>query len=104
MNPAVVWPVIGVVAVICIGMRAAGPMILHDRELPDAAVLVIDALAPALLAGLIVVDLVGPHWHDLDWTMVPALPLAALLRWFRAPDLACVAAAMALTILLRAIT
>jgi branched-subunit amino acid transport protein len=99
-----IWPAVIIVAVICIGLRAAGPMVLRDHDLPPRATLVIDALAPALLAGLIVVDLLGPKWHDFDWTMLPALPVAAALRWKHVPDLACLVAAIGITVALRAVS
>jgi len=98
-----IWLTIGIVAVICIGLRAAGPMLLRDRELPGPATAVIDMMAPALLAGLIVVELLGAHWEHLDWTMLPALPIAAALRWWKVPELACIAVAIAVTVLLRAV-
>ncbi len=89
---------------ICIALRAAGPMLLRDRDLPPRASVVIDALAPALLAGLIVAELLGARWRDLDWTMLPALPIAAALRWKHVPDLACLAVAIAVTVVLRRFT
>ena len=102
MNAQLIWPVVITVAIICGALRAAGPMVLRDAELPPRASLVIDALAPALLAGLIVVELLGPHWHDFDWTILPALPVAVALRWRRVPDLGCIAVAIAVTVVLRA--
>ncbi len=104
MNRELIWPAVIIVAVICIALRAAGPMLLRDAELPPRAKLVIDALAPALLAGLIVAELLGPHWRDLDWTLLPSLPVAAVLRWWQVPDLGCLAGAIAITVLLRALT
>ena len=29
-----------------------------------------------LLTGLVVVELAGPRWADLDWTTLPALAMA----------------------------
>jgi uncharacterized membrane protein len=103
MTDAEIWTVIGMVAVICIALRATGPMLLRDRHLSPRATAVIDGLAPALLAGLIIVELLGPRWHDVDWTMLTALPVAAVLRWRQVPELACIAVAVVITVVLRAV-
>lgn len=95
------WGVILAVAVISAGIKAAGPMLLQDREFPPRVALVIDALAPALLAGLIVVELLGQRWREADWTVLPGLALGGLLRLLKVPDLLCVLAAVVGTALVR---
>ena len=58
--------------------------------------------APALLAGLIVTDFAGPKWSEADWTL--AAGLAATIAYLRrAPVLASVAIALAVTATLRAV-
>lgn len=95
------WVVIVAVAVISAAIKAAGPVILQDHEFTPRTATVIDALAPALLAGLVVVQLLGHRWEGVDWTVAPGLALALLLRWRKMPDVACVAAAVAVTIAVR---
>jgi len=92
------------VALISAAMKAAGPMLLLDRQFPPRVAAVIDALAPALLAGLVVVELLGHRWEEADATVVPGLLLAVALRWRTpCPDALCVAAAAVATIAVRAL-
>ena len=51
-----VWLTIGVLAVATVLIRAAGPVLLGGRELPERVQGVIALFAPALLAALVVVD------------------------------------------------
>lgn len=50
-----VWTSIAVVAVANFGIKAAGPVLLGDRELPRPVVAVIALLGPALLTALVIV-------------------------------------------------
>lgn len=90
-------------AVINFAYKAAGPAILGDREFSPRTQLVLDALPAALLAGLIVVDLLGRYWENVDWTVLPGLGVAVLLRAFRQPHLICIALAVVCTAILRAL-
>jgi uncharacterized membrane protein YhaH (DUF805 family) len=99
-----VWLVIGVVAVLNIVLKAAGPAILGERQLPGRAVGVVDALAAALLAGLLVTALLGTRWRDADASVLPGLLAAVGLALARVPALVCVAAAVVVTIGVRALT
>lgn len=95
--------IIGIVALALINFayKAAGPAILGDREPSPMVSDLITAMSPALLAGLVTVDLLGPRWKDFDWTMLPGLAAAAIAYRRGVPDLACVAAAVIVTALLR---
>lgn len=99
------WLAVGIVAVLSAVTKALGPVLLGGRTLPPAARAVIALLAPALLAALVVVDVVGPRWSTFDWT-VPAGLLAAVLArlTLRAPDLLAIFAGVAVTALLRLLT
>jgi hypothetical protein len=44
---------------------------------------------------------VGGRWSAADATVVPGLAVAGLAWWLRIPQLACVAVAIAVTILVR---
>lgn len=98
----VLWLAVIIVAVINLTMKAFGPVALGGRTLPVPVRAVIALLAPALLAGLIVVETAGPHWADFDWT-VPAGLLAVVVArlLLRAPDLLAILAGVAVTALLR---
>ena len=82
-------------------MRASGPLALGDRQLPPNALKVTSLLAPVLLAGLVVVDLGGARWSDLDWTQVLGVGVAGLARLLKAPMLVAVVCGVATTALVR---
>jgi len=99
------WLAIFLAAAISLLIKAAGPALLGERELPAWSRGVIALLAPALLAGLVVVDLFGPHWSVLSWQMVGGLAVVIVVRQFaKAPMLVAVLAGMAATALLRLVS
>ena len=55
----VTWLVIVVVGVVTIAFKAAGPVLLGNRELPPRVASVVEVLAPAMLAALVVTQTVG---------------------------------------------
>lgn len=94
-----IWVVVVAVAVVSAAFKAAGPVVLQDRTFPPRTAAVIDALAPALLAGLVVVALLGQRWQAADATVVPGLVVAVVLRRAaRCPEYLCVAAAVLVTV------
>jgi branched-subunit amino acid transport protein len=95
------WLSVLVVTVATWLMKSSGPLALGDRQLPPNALKVTSLLAPVLLAGLVVVDLGGAKWSDLDWTQVLGVGVAGLARMFRAPMLLAVVCGVATTALLR---
>ena len=50
---SVVWLCVLVVGVATVAIKASGPVLAADRELPQGAARVVDLLAPALLAALV---------------------------------------------------
>jgi branched-subunit amino acid transport protein len=92
-----------VLAVVNFAFKALGPAVLGDREFPPRLRAAVDALPAALLAGLLMVDLLGPRWRDFDWTMLPGLAVALGLRLARRSHLVCIVAAVACTAALRAL-
>jgi uncharacterized membrane protein len=95
---------VAALAVINFAFKAAGPALLGDREFSARTHAVLDALPAALLAGLIVVDLLGPRWADADWTMAAGLLTAGVARTRHAPHLLCILAGVVVTAGLRALT
>ena len=97
--------VIAVVALALLNFayKAAGPALIGDRAFPERVQAVVDALPAALLAGLLVVDLVGDRWKDADWTALPGLAVAGALALVRAPHLLCIAAGVLTTAAARAL-
>ncbi|MEU6082684.1 AzlD domain-containing protein [Streptomyces sp. NPDC047108] len=94
------WAILGA-AVVSFAFKAVGPAVLGDRQLPTPARAVIALLAPALLAGLVVVAVTGPGWKDLDLALVAGLAAAAGARLCRAGMLVAVLVGVVVTALLR---
>jgi branched-subunit amino acid transport protein len=104
MSTSTLWATMLIVAAVSIGIKAAGPALLGDRTLPSWTSGVIAALAPALLTGLILTDVVGPGWSALDWRLCTGLGAAATAYLLRAPILIAIALGVAVTAGLRAMT
>ncbi|AXB44020.1 AzlD domain-containing protein [Amycolatopsis albispora] len=96
-----VWAGILLVAAVSVAIKAAGPALLGDRELPSWASGVIAALAPALLAGLVVTDVTGQGWTAVDWRLLAGLGVAAGAYSVRLPALPSIALAVVVTAGLR---
>jgi len=84
-------------------MKASGPVALGDRQLPPRFRSVIAMMAPALLAGLIVVELGGPGWSEVDGAQVAGVAAAGVARLLRAPMLVAVLAGVVVTATIRAL-
>lgn len=95
------WLSVLAVTVATWAMKASGPLALGDRQLRPTAIKVTTLMAPVLLAGLIVVDLGGAGWNDLDWEQVLGVGVAGLARTVKAPMLLAVVCGIAATALLR---
>ncbi|MET0237838.1 MAG: AzlD domain-containing protein [Kibdelosporangium sp.] len=97
------WTAILLVALVSFAIKAAGPALLGDRQLPPRAASVIALFAPALLAGFVLTDFAGPGWTEADWTVAAGLSVTAVAYLCRAPVLVCIAMAVLSTALLRAV-
>jgi branched-subunit amino acid transport protein len=53
------WVVIAVVGAVTVAFKASGPVLLGTRALPPRVASVVDVLAPAMLAALVVTQTVG---------------------------------------------
>jgi len=100
MTTVMIIGIIGM-ALINFSFKAAGPVFVGDREPSPAAREMIMGLAPALLAGLVVVELAGPRWSDFDWTALPGLAAGGVAYLKGVPDLLSIAIAVGTTVLLR---
>lgn len=97
-----------VVGIVVLGLinftfKAAGPALLMDREPSPSVQELVISLSPALLTGLVVVELAGTRWAHLDWTTLPALGAAALAYRKGVPDLVCILIAVGVAAGLRAL-
>ena len=82
-------------------LKASGPLALGSRQLPRAVQSIISLMAPALLAGLIVVDLAGAGWSGLNWQQLLGVGVAGVARVLKAPMLVAVICGAVATGLLR---
>lgn len=103
MTDVTVWLAIGALAVINMAIKAAGPALLGDRPLPPRVALVVHSLAPALLAGLLTVQVLGQGWRDFDWTLLPGLAVIGVLWLLRRSQILCLAAGVLVTVAIRAL-
>lgn len=99
-----VWLTIALLTVATALIRGAGPAAIGGRELGRRTAAVVELLAPALLAALIVVETIGGSAGGLDPdARIAGLAAAgAVLTWRRNAMLTAVAAAALVAALLRA--
>lgn len=53
------WAAVGIVGVVTIGIKSAGPVFLKGRPMPGRIESMIEVLAPVLLAALVVTQVFG---------------------------------------------
>jgi branched-subunit amino acid transport protein len=98
------WTVLFALCAVSYALKAVGPVLAGGRRLGPQVTRLLDLVAVPLLAALILVQTLGNgHRLVLD-ARVPALAVAALLVWRRAPFLVVVLAAAATAAILRAVT
>ena len=97
--------IIGIVvlAAMNFAFKATGPALLMDAEPSPTVQEMVVSLSPALLTGLVVVELAGSRWADLDWTALSALAVAGLAYCKGVPDLVCLLLAVGVAAGLRAV-
>jgi branched-subunit amino acid transport protein len=98
-----VWTIVAVVGVATIAIKAIGPVLLGGRPLPERVAGPIELLAPAVLAALVVTQLVGGDRELVLDERLAGIAAAAVALALRAPLLAVVVAAAVVTALVRAL-
>jgi hypothetical protein len=83
-----VWLATGVIAGATMLFRGMGPVVLGGRKLPVRAMRVIELLAPALLAALVVTQLVGGDRRLVMDARLIGLAAASVALTRKAPILA----------------
>jgi branched-subunit amino acid transport protein len=99
----VTWGALLGLCAVSYALKAVGPVLAGGRRLAPRASQALDLVAVPLLAALILVQTLGTGRHLVLDARVPALAVAAVLVWRRAPFLVVVLAAAATAALLRAL-
>ena len=97
-----VWTCVLVVGAATVAAKAAGPVAFGGRELPERVARVVELLAPAVLAALVVTQGVGGERELVLDERLAGLAAAAVALRLRAPILAVVATAALVTGVARA--
>lgn len=95
------WLVIVVVGAVTILFKASGPVLLGRRELPARVAAVVEVLAPAMLAALVVTQTVGGDRELVLDERLLGVAAGGIAVWLRAPLLAVMAVAAATAALVR---
>ena len=82
------WLVIAVVGAATIAFKASGPVVLGKRQLPLRVASVVEVLAPAMLAALVVTQTVGGDRELVLDERLAGVAAGAVAVWLRAPLLA----------------
>jgi hypothetical protein len=97
------WIVVACVGVATWALKAAGPVLLGGRPLPQRLASVVALLAPALLAALVVTQTLGDGRSIVVDARLLGVGAAAIALRFRAPTLLVLVIAAGTTALARAI-
>jgi len=91
----VTWPALLILAGCAYGLKAAGPLLLGDRELPPRWNRLLGLVAVPLLAALIVVQTLTDGRHYVIDSRLAGVAVAAVAVWRRAPFIVVVVLAAA---------
>jgi branched-subunit amino acid transport protein len=98
------WAIVLVVGAATVALKAAGPVLLGGRRLPDAALGAARLLAPTLLAALVVTQVVASSDGLAVDQRLLGLAAAGIALLLRAPILLVIITAAAATALARLLT
>jgi branched-subunit amino acid transport protein len=98
------WAAVIVIGAATIAIKAAGPVLASGRDLPDWLAGVVELLAPAVLAALVVTQTVGGDEELVIDERVAGVGVAAVAIALKAPILVSVTIAAVVTALLRLAT
>jgi branched-subunit amino acid transport protein len=98
-----VWLAVLAVGAATIAIKSTGPVLLADRELPRRLLGVVELLAPALLAALVVTQAIaGDRRYVFDARLLGLAAAAVAIR-LRAPLLVTIVLAAVVTAVARAV-
>jgi len=99
MNDA--WIVVAVVGAFTVAFKAAGPVLLGGRSLPERLGGAVELLAPALLAALVVTQAVGGKGEIVLDARLAGVAAGAVAIWLKAPLIVVIVVAGLATALVR---
>ena len=99
-----IWVMIATLALATAALKLAGPLALGGRPLPAKALTIVELLASALLAALVVVETFGKGRSLTLDARVLGVAFAVVALWRRAPTIAVVVGAAAVTALARLVS
>jgi len=79
------WIVIAVVGTATMAFKASGPVLLGQRQLPPRVSSVVEVLAPAMLAALVVTQTVGGDRELVLDERLLGVAAGGVAVWLRAP-------------------
>jgi branched-subunit amino acid transport protein len=97
------WLVVVLVGAGTIAIKAAGPVLLGGRPLPERFTGVVELLAPAVLGALVAVQTFGAGQSLVVDERLIGVAAAAIALWRKAPLLVVVVVAAVATALARAV-
>jgi branched-subunit amino acid transport protein len=97
------WVVVALVGAGTIAIKAAGPVLLGGRPLPEGFTGVVELLAPAVLGALVAVQTFGAGQSLVGDERLIGVAAAGIALWRKAPLLVVVVVAASATALARAI-
>ena len=95
------WLVIALVGAVTMLFKASGPVLLGRRDLPPRVASVVEVLAPAMLAALVVTQTVGGDRELVLDERLVGVAAGGIAVWLRAPLLAVMVVAGATAALVR---
>ena len=95
------WVVIVLIGAVTILFKASGPVLLGGRELPPRALALVEVLAPAMLAALVVTQTVGGDREIVFDERIVGVAAGAVAVWLRAPLIVVMVVAAAVAALIR---
>ncbi len=98
-----IWLAVLGFALINFTIKAIAPALLGDRDLPPRVALIVHSVAPALLAGLLIVQVLGQEWRDFDWTLLPGLAVIGVLWLHGRSQVVCILAGVLVCVAIRAL-
>ena len=95
------WVVIAVIGAVTILFKASGPVLLGGRELPPRALALVEVLAPAMLAALVVTQTIGGDREIVFDERIVGVAAGAVAIRLRAPLIVVMVVAAAVAALIR---